>query len=226
MNKKSSRPVWLVTGAAGALGSEMVSQLLSHDIDCIALDSNFRELEKLHDHVLGQGLKAPALMPLDLVGAGPDDYAQLAEIVEREFAGIDVLVHNAAAFVALRPLLHQPPDEWFRIVQTGLTGPFLLTSALMPLVSATDKGRVVFINDGYCLDKPANWAAYGIVQSGRSQMVRTLAAEIGRHGPKVLEIDPGAFYSRLRVAAWPSDSPEALPTAAEAAENVIARILD
>ncbi len=226
MNKKSPRPVWLVTGAAGALGSEMVSQLLQHDIDCIALDSNSRELDKLHDRLVGQGSKAPALMPMDLTGAGPDDYAQLAEVIEREFGGIDVLVHNAAAFVALRPLVHQPPDEWFRIIQAGLTGPYLLTSSLMPLIADADKGCVVFINDGYCLDKPANWAAYGIAQSGRRQMVRTLTAEVGLHGPRILEIDPGAFFSRLRVAAWPSDSPEGLPTAAEAAGKVIARILD
>lgn len=225
MNRKSSRPVWLVTGAAGALGSEMVAQLLADDIECIALDSNARELDRLHDRLAEQGSRTPALMPLDLTGAGPDDYAQLAEVIEREFGGIDVLVHAAAVFVALRPLLHQPPDEWFRTIQTGLTGPFLLTAALMPLISAADAGRIVFINDGHCLDKPANWAAYGIAQAGRRQMARTLAAEIGRHGPEILEIDPGPFYSRLRTAAWPSDSPEDLPTAAEAAGKVIARVL-
>ena len=223
MDKNTSRPVWLITGAAGALGSELVRQLTANDHDCIALDSSSRGLNQLHDRMVDEGMAAPALMPMDLTGAGPDDYAQLAEVVDGEFGRLDVLVHCAATFVALRPLLHQPPDEWFRIMQAGLTGPFLLTSALMPRLAAADHGRVVFINDGYCLEKPANWAAYGIVQAGRRQMARTLQEEAG-HGPRILEIDPGPFYSRLRTAAWPSDSPGELPTPETAAADVIARI--
>ncbi len=224
MDNDTSRSVWLVTGAAGELGRELVGQLVAANDDCIALDRNARGLDRLHDQIEADGRTPPALMPMDLAGAGPDDYARLAEVIEQEFGRLDVVVHCAAAFVALRPLLHQPPEEWFRIMQAGLTGPFLLTAALMPLVSAAENGRVVFINDDHCLEKPANWAAYGIVQAGRRQMVRTLQEETGGHGPRFLAIDPGPFYSPLRTAAWPSDSPEGLPAPAAAAADVIARI--
>ena len=224
MDNDTSRSVWLVTGAAGELGRELVGQLVAANDDCIALDRNARGLDRLHDQIEADGRTPPALMPMDLAGAGPDDYARLAEVIEQEFGRLDVVVHCAAAFVALRPLLHQPPEEWFRIMQAGLTGPFLLTAALMPLVSAAENGRVVFINDDHCLEKPANWAAYGIVQAGRRQMVRTLQEETGGHGPQFLAIDPGPFYSPLRTAAWPSDSPEGLPAPAAAAADVIARI--
>lgn len=224
MGENQTRPVWLVTGAAGALGRELIRRMLGKGWDCIALDRDARALDTLHDEMENSGLAAPAIMPMDLAGASPDDHARLAETIHGEFGRLDGIVHNAAGFTALRPLAHQPPDEWMEIVQTGLTGPFLLTSALMPLLSSAPDARIVFIVDSHCLDRPANWAAYGVTQAGRRQMARMLGEEAGRYGPRVIEIDPGPFYSRLRTAAWPSDSPEDLPSAASAAERVMSEL--
>jgi NAD(P)-dependent dehydrogenase (short-subunit alcohol dehydrogenase family) len=79
----------------------------------------------------------------------------------------------------------------------------------------------VFIADGHCLDNPGGWGAYGVAQAGRRQMARVLEADRAQRGPQVVEIDPGPFYSRLRTAAWPSDSPDNLPTADAAAASVL-----
>lgn len=211
--------VWLITGAAGALGSALLRRVMARGHDCIALDRQERALEALHDELLRAFDRAPALMPMDLAGAGPDDYQRLAEAVEAEFGRVDVLVHNAARFEALRPLWQQQPGEWLEIMQTSLTAPFMLTAVLAPLMS--DRSRNVFVADGQCLEQPGGWAAYGIAQAGRRQMVRVLEADRAQRGPRVLEVDPGPFYSRLRTAAWPSDSPENLPTADSAAASVL-----
>jgi NAD(P)-dependent dehydrogenase (short-subunit alcohol dehydrogenase family) len=159
---------------------------------------------------------------MDLAGAGPDDYQRLAEVLEGEFGRIDVLVHNAASFHALRPMLQQQPGEWLEIIQTSLTAPYMLTAVLAPLMSAD--ATIVFIGDEHCLDKPGGWGAYGVAQAGRRQMARVLEAERARSGARVVEVDPGPFYSRLRVAAWPSDSPEHLPSPASAADRVVAAV--
>lgn len=224
MANDTSQPVWLITGAAGALGRELVRRVLDKGNDCIALDRDVRGLEALHDQLQADGLAAPAIMPLDLAGSGPEEFGKLAETIEAEFGRLDVIIHNAASFTALRPLVHQDAAEWMTIMQTALTGPFLLTSALMPLLSSQKDTRVIFINDGHCLENPANWAAYGVSQAGRRQMARILAEESGSRGPKVIEFDPGPFYSRLRTAAWPSDSPRDVPPASEAADKVMACI--
>lgn len=220
----NQQPVWLITGAAGALGRELVGLVLQSGADCIALDRNARGLDALHDRMIELGHAPPALMPLDLIGAGPDDYDELAGTIEEQFGRLDVIVHNAAMFAALRPLEHQPPEEWMKILQTGLTGPCLLNRALLPLMRQAESARLVFINDHHCLDKPANWGAYGVAQAGRHWMTRALAAEIGPRGPRVLDIDPGPFYSSLRAAAWPVARPDELPDVATAAINVFTQI--
>ncbi|MFP4207509.1 MAG: SDR family NAD(P)-dependent oxidoreductase [Wenzhouxiangella sp.] len=213
------RPLWLVTGAAGTLGRALVARILADDGDCIALDRNERALNRLHDDLAAAG-RAPALYPLDLAGAGPDHYAELAAVVEQQFGRLDVLIHGAAHFSALRPLEHQPADDWFTTLQVGLTGPQLLTAALMPLLRTGERSTIALVNNGTCLARPARWGAYGICQAGRQQMVATLAAELGPRGPRVLNVDPGPFFSPLRSAAWPTDSADQLPSGEYAAEYV------
>ncbi len=213
---------WLVTGAAGALGQALVEHCLRAGYDCIALDRNRRGLNELHDRLEKEFGRAPALMPMDLAGSGPDDYQQLAEAVAADFGRIDVLIHNAASFKALRPVLHQPPGEWLEIIQTSITAPFMLSAVLAPLMP--ENSLNVLITDQQCLEQPSGWGAYGIAQAARGQMKATLAAERGRSGPGVIEVDPGVFYSTLRVAAWPSDSAEELPTPEAAAQKVIAAV--
>ncbi|AKS42068.1 SDR family NAD(P)-dependent oxidoreductase [Wenzhouxiangella marina] len=219
---QSEKPLWLVTGAAGTLGAELVRQLLAAGNDCIALDKNEAALNQLHDQLAEQGRPVPVLLPLDLAGAGPADYEQVASTVEAQFGRLDGLIHNAAAFVALRPLAHQPAEEWMRILQTGLTGPQLLSNALLGLMQATEGARLVFISDRHCLERPGHWAAYGVAQAGRAWMARTLARELGAAGPRVMEIDPGPFFSALRSAAWPAARPEEF----DAIEQVATRVLE
>mgnify|MGYP006304920999 CR=1 FL=1 len=193
MDRQLNDSVWLVTGAAGSLGRALVSEVLAVGADCIALDRNERGLNRLHDDLAAVG-QPPALYPLDMAGAGPADYAALAEVMAEQFGRLDGLIHAAAHFVALRPLEHQAAEEWFTTLQAGLTGPQLLNAALMPLIRSVECGSVVFINNTECLKHPARWGAYGVCQAGRRQMVETLSAELGPRGPKVLEIDPGAFF--------------------------------
>ena len=222
--ENDSRPVWLVTGAAGVLGKELVRQILVSGSDCIALDRNARGLNTLHDVCEREGLQPPALMPFDLAGAGPDDYQDLAEGLLNNLGRLDVLVHNAADFVALRPLEHQPVDEWMKILQAGLTGPLLLTQALLPLLRQAESGAVVYVADKHCLERPANWGAYGLSQAGRNWMADALSAELGPRGPRVVQIDPGPFYSPLRAAAWPAIDPAVLPEPRQLAVDLVARI--
>src|SRR5690625_3572537 len=94
----SKKANWLITGAAGALGSELVRQLTERGDDCIALDRDVDSLNRLHDSVADKSGRAPALMPMDLAGAAPQDYEQLAGAIKDQFGRLDGLIHNAAAF--------------------------------------------------------------------------------------------------------------------------------
>lgn len=220
---ETDRPVALVTGAAGALGTALVERLMADGWDCIAVDRDRRGLERLHDRLAGEG-RAPLVVPLDLSGAGPQHFEELAARIGSEFQRLDAMVHAAAEFQSLTPLEHHSADQWMKIVQAGLTGPFLMSQSLLPLMRATSGSRMLFIVDAPEQRAQAYWGAYGVTQAGRRALAGVLGAECRRDGPAVRCVDPGPFYSPLRSRAWPAENPADLPTPAQAAAHVIAAL--
>ncbi|MEX2500609.1 MAG: SDR family NAD(P)-dependent oxidoreductase [Wenzhouxiangellaceae bacterium] len=223
MVEPTGKKTALVTGAAGALGAVLVERLMQSGWDCIALDRNRRGLEQLHDRLAREG-DAPLVVPLDLAGAGPQHFDELAASVEAQFGRLDALIHAAAEFKALTPLEHHPAEDWMKTLQAGLTGPFLLSQALLALMRGTPGSRMVWISDDPEGRREAYWGAYGVSQSGRVALARILAAECRKDGPEVVEVDPGPFYSPLRSKAWPAENPASLASAAEAAARVLAAV--
>jgi len=229
---KTEARIWLITGAAGALGSELVCQLMRAGDDCIALDRDQRGLNALHNRCEDLGLPPPALVPLDLIGASSEDYDALAETIAEQFGRLDGLIHNAAQMPALRPLAHQDAGEWLHGLQWGLTGPVWLTRALLPLMTdsqvasgeAQPRAQIIWIGDQAVIDQPANWGVYGLVHAGRQWIASALSAELGPRAPRVQVLDPGPFFSPLRTAAWPAQRPDEVPTAAQAAGALLAQI--
>jgi len=227
-NNDSAPRVALITGAAGALGEALIQGLLARGLDCVAVDRNRRALERLHDRIEASGDygRPPLVVPLDLAGAGPQHFAELAGALEQQFGRLDLLIHAAADFKALTPLEHHDPEDWMKVLQAGLTGPFLLSQALLPLLRATPDSRMIWISDDPAGKRKAYWGAYGVAQAGREALAAILAAERGDEPPTAEVIDPGPFHSPLRARAWPAEHPDSQPSAAQAAEGVLARLLD
>ena len=209
----------LITGAAGALGGALVRGFTEQGCDCIAIDRDVRGLNQLHDDLTAMG-RPPLLVPLDLAGAGPDDYAELAAQLEETLGRLDGLIHAAADFNALSPFEHLPPDEWIKTLQAGLTGPFLLSQCLLSLMAKTPDSQMIWVNDDLDQVRQAYWGAYGVAQSGRDTLADILKAECASRDIAVHAIHPGPFYSPLRSRIWPAEHPESLPSAVQAAETI------
>ena len=121
--------VVLITGAAGGLGRATALAAASAGASVILLGRKVRPLEKLYDEIVALGRAQPAIYPMDLSGASPNDYADLAATFEKEFGRLDGLVHAAAYFDSLRPAANISADEWMKSLHVNVSAPFLLTQA-------------------------------------------------------------------------------------------------
>lgn len=193
--------VVLVVGAAGGLGREASLACARAGATTVLLGRKVPKLNRLYDAIAGEGGQA-SLYPLDLEGATPDDFAELARRIEEAFGRLDGVLHCAASFPGLTPLEHTDPAVFARGLHVNLTARWWLTQACLPLLKRAQDGAVVFAIDAPARTGGAYWGAYGIVQPALEAMVSMLHAETGRSGVRVSGLQPGPMRTPLRARAY------------------------
>jgi NAD(P)-dependent dehydrogenase (short-subunit alcohol dehydrogenase family) len=193
--------VVLVTGAHGGFGSAVAQACGRAGATVVLLGHKVPRLNRVYDRLVADGAQA-ALYPLDLEGASPDDYAQLAERLESEFGRLDGVVHCAAEFRGLTPVVHADPADFARSLHVGLTAPWWLTQAVLPLMSKSPDAAVVFTLDAPERVGAAYWGGYGVSQFGLQGVVSILHAELANGPVRVAGLMPGPMRTTLRARAW------------------------
>ena len=101
----------LVTGAGGGLGGSVATGAARCGAEVILLGRTVRRLEATCDRIVEAGGPTPTLYPMDLAGAIPQDYADLADRIENAYGCLHGIVHAAAEFSGLVPLAHLEPGR-------------------------------------------------------------------------------------------------------------------
>ncbi len=140
--------------------------------------------------------------PLNFDVTDADAVRAGAEEVRAALAGVRLfgLVNNAG-IATPGPLLHQPLDEWRRVIEVNLIGAVCTTQAFAPLlqsVGAQRPGRIVNISS---VSGRTGWpmlSAYAASKHGMEGMSDALRRELLVHGIDVIVIGPGA----VRTPIW------------------------
>lgn len=192
--------VVLVVGAAGGLGEAASLACAEAGASLVLLGRRVPKLNRLHDRLQKAGA-APALYPLDLEGASPDDHAELAARIEAEFGRLDGILHVAASFDGLTPLELTDPAAFARALHVNLTARWWLTQACLPMLRRAGDASVVFAIDDPARTSAAYWGGYGLAQAGLSALVGMLQAELGDAPVRVSGLLPPPMRTPLRARA-------------------------
>lgn len=205
--------VILVTGAHGGLGEAAVRACAAAGATVVLLGRRVPKLTKLYDALEASGAPQPAIYPLDLAGATPDDYADLAAAIERDCGRLDGIVHCAAEFKGLVSLENTPPEDWHRALHVNLTAPMLLTRACLPLLRQREDAAVVFVLDDPARTGRALWGGYAVSKFALAGLVEVLCDELDRSPVRVHGLLPGPMRTALRGKAYFAEDPGEVPEA-------------
>ncbi|HEY0230435.1 MAG TPA: SDR family NAD(P)-dependent oxidoreductase [Dokdonella sp.] len=194
--------VVLVTGATGGLGRATSLLAAGAGATVVLLGRKVRALEAVYDEIEKSAGPKPALYPMDLAGATPKDYADLASAIERECGRLDGVVHAAAQFDSLQPFEQQTPEEWTRVQQVNVTAPFLLTSACLPLLKRSDDAAIVFVFDDLERVGKAFWGGYGVAKHALQGLASIVHQETESSNVRTHAVLPGPMRTTLRRAAY------------------------
>ncbi|KIQ97132.1 SDR family NAD(P)-dependent oxidoreductase [Lysobacter sp. A03] len=193
--------VVLLTGAHGGLGNQAAIACARAGAQLVLSGRKVPRLNRVYDAVAAAGLE-PVLYPLDLEGASPDDYAQMAERIGDELGRLDGVLHCAADFAGLTPLLHTDPAAFARAIHVNLTAPWWLSQACLPLLSQAPDAALVFAVDDPARVGKAFWGGYGVAQSELAGLVGMLHAELASTTVRVSGLQPGPMRTALRAKAY------------------------
>ncbi|MCZ8374001.1 MAG: SDR family NAD(P)-dependent oxidoreductase [Beijerinckiaceae bacterium] len=175
----------LVTGAARGIGLAAAERFLAEGWAVALLDNN---VETLAATVAALDRPDRVLeLPLDV--SDPADAAKAAEAMRTRFGRIDALVNNAG-IAHFGMAIETPLEVWNEIMAVNLTGPFLMTQALFPLMRETG-GAIVNITSISGLRASTLRVAYGTSKAGLAHLTRQLAAELASYGIRVNAVAPG-----------------------------------
>ena len=197
--------VVLVSGAHGGLGAAASQACARAGATVVLLGRKVPKLNRLHDAIAKEGGEA-LLHPMDLEGAAPDDHAQLAGRLGPALGRLDGVLHCAAEFKGLTPLLHTDPADFARALHVNLTARWWLTQACLPLLQQAPDAAVVFAIDDLARTGGAFWGGYGLAQQALATLVGMLDAELGAASPvRVCGLQPGPMRTTLRGRAYMTD---------------------
>ena len=192
---KTDRPVVLVTGSGGALGSEMCKQFLEDGYDVIV--SDLREDAALE---VAKGLdpsgKHVQAVAIDVASTESVDQG-IAEIIRR-FGRLDVLVNNAGNF--RQGLSKSYTDEdWRFITNVHLDGAFRCCRAAYPHLVKSPYPTIISIASLAGRIGLPGRLSYSVSKAGLEALTRVLAVEWAPENIRVVAVAPGFTYTGNRV---------------------------
>jgi NAD(P)-dependent dehydrogenase (short-subunit alcohol dehydrogenase family) len=208
--------VAFITGAASGLGAALTDELAAAGAHIVAADIQAAPLEANLARLRGRGVRAEAL-PLDV-----GDPAAVRAAVEQCLARmgrLDILVNNAGTDVTL-PIDALSEQEWLRVIDTNLNGPFLLARRAAIHMRQHGGGDIINIASTAAKRAWPNASAYHASKWGLLGLSHALHAELRPHGIRVTAVIAGGMRTPFLLDRFPDIDPATLQEPANVAQAI------
>lgn len=212
--------VAVVTGAARGIGLAIARRFLDAGYRVAMLDIDAPALARAAAET-GRGV-----LPVVCDVSVPDQVKAAVAEIEAGFGRIDAPVNNAGIAV-FKKLLDTTYDEWRRVLEVNLSGPFICTQLCAPVMLKTGGGAVVNITSISGLRASSLRVAYGTSKAGLDHLTKQQAVELGNLGIRVNAVAPGpvdtAMAKLVHTPDIRADYHDAIPLNRYGTEDEIAQ---
>ena len=190
-----------VTGGGTGLGLEIARRLgrAGAAVACASRDPGH------HRALLEDGQRMEyAVESIELDVRDPGAVRAAVEGAAARFGSLDLLVNNAAGNF-IRPSLKLAPKGWQAVIDIALSGVFYCSQAAGRIMVEQGSGVILNVSAPYTTRGMPGVVHSVCAKAGVEAMTRTLAAEWGPLGLRVVAISPGPFGTEgARTRLWPT----------------------
>lgn len=189
----------VVTGAGRGLGAALALSLAEAGCDLVLCGRNSAALEALAERIAGMTGRAPLCIGVDLADSA--SIGQAVASIARAHEHIDLLVNNGAMWLEASDEPHSA-EVVLGVVNSAVTGTFLFTQGLLPLLRNSANPDIVTIGSISGLPNAllqsvsvpfyaAKRAQAALADGLRQMLSGTPVRSISVHPPYLDDIQPG-----------------------------------
>ncbi|HZW97187.1 MAG TPA: SDR family oxidoreductase [Candidatus Eremiobacteraceae bacterium] len=209
----------LVTGATRGIGLAIARALAEESCNLILTGRGESALRRISGELASPKLK---ILTHSCDVRDPQSVDDLFRAIRRQFKRLDILINNAGIAHANLTVDKLPLPLWRDVLDTNLTGMFLVTQAALPMMK---RGGTIVNNLSVVANRVfAGSAAYIASKHGALGLTNTLREELRPKGIRVIALLPGATDTDIWNAFWPEAPRKKMMSSATIAEALVSAI--
>jgi 2-dehydro-3-deoxy-L-rhamnonate dehydrogenase (NAD+) len=181
----------LVTGAATGIG-EAIAQRLTNAGARVAVADIDMEAASAAANRIGGGAFAVCL---DVTR--PEQAAAAVDKVTATAGSLDILINNAGLAGRAAPIWEQADEDWHRVMNVNIHGPFYLCRAVLPAMRAKGYGRIVNIASIAGKEGNPNMVAYSASKAAIIGLTKAIAKEVATEGICINAVAPAVIRTKI-----------------------------
>lgn len=178
----------IVTGGSRGIGKEISQILASNNYNVIAVATSEESLDSVRD--------TKNIHPFCCDISDEQSIEKLYNYVSDTFGYADVLINNAGIHMD-NILLRMKNEEWSKVMDVNLNGPFHLTKTVLKDMVKNKCGRIINISSISGTDGNKGQGNYAASKGGLLALTKSLAKEVGRRNITVNCIAPGLIETDM-----------------------------
>ncbi len=188
-----------ITGAASGLGAALAEVLALSGADIVVGDIDRSKATHVAGRLRDMGARA---FPIGLDVGDPDSAEQALAGALDHFGTVDILVNNAGTDKTL-PIDELSADQWLRVINTNLNGPFFLAKHAAAHMRTMGGGHIINVASTAAQRAWPNASAYHASKWGLLGLSRALHAELRPYNIKVTAVIAGGMRTPFLLDRFP-----------------------
>lgn len=190
----------VITGGSGGIGEAVVRRFVAEGAEVLMADVAIDDARALAKE-FGDSVTA---IQCDV--RHEEQVAEVAKVTRARWPHVDILINNAGSELN-RPYDETTVEEWDRVLDTDLKGPWLMCKHLVPDMVARGSGSVINISSLNGLVGFPLSTAYGSAKGGLVVFTRDMAIELASTGVRVNCVCPGVIATPM-MERWTKKMPD------------------
>ena len=214
--QKTGHKVAVITGGGTGIGLAIARLFAESGYSVVITGRDAKRLKRAANDISTKNGQVTAIA-CDV--RDPAAVEKLFQEISKRHSTLDVLVNNAGVSHALAPVDQLSVETWKDVVDTNLTGMFLVTRAALPLMRA---GGTIVNNLSVAAIQPfAGMSAYNASKYGALGFTHALREDLRKRGIRVLALLPGATDTDIWSQFWPDAPREKMISSETVAQAVL-----